>query len=180
MPSLKSLYQALLALSLTFSATASPLLEKRTARTSTPSGCLTVRGSGTKSGEYSTVGAALKALGSSTAAACIFIYSGTYAEQITINYAGALTIYGYTTEYVLQPFGFFSSSSYILQAVSVFLALCIFPALCIFSPLFLYFSSSVCLLPALYLSFYLCLSFPSSVYLFQAPYPFPQMHIHGI
>ncbi|KAM3064911.1 hypothetical protein ACMFMF_011527 [Clarireedia jacksonii] len=98
MPSFKSLYQALLTLSLAFSATASPLLEKRTARTSTPSGCLTVRGSGTKSGEYSTVAAALKALGSSTSAACVFIYSGTYTEQITINYAGALTLYGYTTD----------------------------------------------------------------------------------
>ncbi|CAG8747025.1 11487_t:CDS:2, partial [Acaulospora colombiana] len=66
-------------------------------RTSTPSGCLTVRGSGTKSGEYSTVAAALTALGSGTTAQCIFIYSGTYTEQLTINYKGALTIYGYTT-----------------------------------------------------------------------------------
>ncbi|KAF7959235.1 hypothetical protein EAE96_002750 [Botrytis aclada] len=76
---------------------ASAVLHKRAGRTSPPSGCLTVRGSGTLSGEYSTVGAALTALGSSTAVACIFIYSGTYNEQLTITYAGNLTVYGYTT-----------------------------------------------------------------------------------
>ncbi|KAF7894747.1 uncharacterized protein EAF01_010197 [Botrytis porri] len=76
---------------------ASAVLHKRAGRTSPPSGCLTVRGSGTLSGEYSTFGAALTALGSSTAAACIFIYSGTYNEQVTISYAGKLTVYGYTT-----------------------------------------------------------------------------------
>ncbi|TEY77500.1 hypothetical protein BOTCAL_0054g00300 [Botryotinia calthae] len=76
---------------------ATPLLQKRAGRTSPPAGCLTVRGSGTLSGEYSTVGAALTALGSSTVVACIFIYSGTYNEQVTISYAGNLTVYGYTT-----------------------------------------------------------------------------------
>ncbi|ESZ97434.1 carbohydrate esterase family 8 protein [Sclerotinia borealis F-4128] len=76
---------------------ASPLLQKRTGRTSPPNGCLAVRESGTLSGEYSTVGAALTALGSSNAVACIFVYSGTYNEQISISYAGNLTVYGYTT-----------------------------------------------------------------------------------
>ncbi|KAF7893405.1 uncharacterized protein EAF02_000943 [Botrytis sinoallii] len=76
---------------------ASAVLHKRAGRTSPPSGCLTVRGSGTLSGEYSTVGAALTALGSSTTTACIFIYSGTYNEQLTISYGGNLTVYGYTT-----------------------------------------------------------------------------------
>ncbi|KAF1999966.1 carbohydrate esterase family 8 protein [Amniculicola lignicola CBS 123094] len=72
---------------------------RRATRTTTPSGCKTVRGSGTQSGEFSTLGAALAALGTtSTAAACIFIYAGTYAEQLTINYKGGLTIYGYTTD----------------------------------------------------------------------------------
>ncbi|PQE06233.1 pectinesterase family protein [Rutstroemia sp. NJR-2017a BBW] len=99
LPSISSLSTLLLPLLLLSTpATATPLLQKRTARTSTPSGCLTVRGSGTKSGEYSTVGAALTALGSGTAAACIFIYSGTYQEQITVNYKGVLTVYGYTTD----------------------------------------------------------------------------------
>jgi pectinesterase len=86
--------------SLIATTTAAPAeLAKRAGRTSTPSGCLTVRGSGTKSGEYSTLGAALTQLDTSaTTAACIFIYSGTYQEQVTIQYKGALTIYGYATE----------------------------------------------------------------------------------
>lgn len=71
-------------------------LAKRTARTSTPSGCLTVRGAGTESGEYSTLTAAIAALGSSTTAKCIFIYGGTYDEGVYINYKGPLTLYGYT------------------------------------------------------------------------------------
>lgn len=74
-------------------------LAKRTARTSPPSGCKTVRGSGTLSGEYATLTAALASLStSSTAAACIFIYSGTYNEAVYINYKGALTLYGYTSK----------------------------------------------------------------------------------
>jgi pectinesterase len=78
-------------------------LVKRTARTSPPAGCLTVRHSGTLSGEYATVGAAVTALGSSTASACIFIYSGTWDEgQISIKYSGNLTLYGYTSEWVFE------------------------------------------------------------------------------
>ena len=51
------------------------------------------------SGEYSTVAAAVTALGSSTATASIFIYGGTWDEgQIYINYKGNLTFYGYTSE----------------------------------------------------------------------------------
>nr|AKH40276.1 pectin methyl esterase CE8 [Talaromyces purpureogenus] len=68
-------------------------LTRRTSRTSAPSGCLTV-GSG---GTYSTIGAALTALGSSTSAACIYVASGTYTEQLTIKYAGTLTLYGETS-----------------------------------------------------------------------------------
>lgn len=74
--------------------TPTPTIEKRSERTSAPAGCLTV-GSG---GKYSTVQSALTALGSSTAAACIYIASGTYTEQLTINYPGKLTIYGETTD----------------------------------------------------------------------------------
>jgi pectinesterase len=59
---------------------------------------LTVRGSGTKSGEYSTMTAALAALGSGSASACIFVYSGTYNEAFKISYAGPLILYGYTAE----------------------------------------------------------------------------------
>ncbi|KAJ5560209.1 pectinesterase A [Penicillium frequentans] len=63
-------------------------------RTTPPSGCLSVGSSGT----YSTISAALTALDSSTSSACIFVYSGTYAEQIKIDYAGSLIIYGETTD----------------------------------------------------------------------------------
>src|SRR4051812_35501377 len=88
-----------LATTLRLTSAAPVSLSKRASRTSPPSSCLTVRNSGTQTGEYSTLGAALTALGtSSTAIACIFIYSGTYKEQVTINYKGALTLYGYTTE----------------------------------------------------------------------------------
>ncbi|OQD86200.1 hypothetical protein PENANT_c008G03628 [Penicillium antarcticum] len=69
-------------------------LQRRTARTSAPSGCLTVGSSGT----YSSVGAAVSALGSSTAAACIYIAAGTYTEQVIIKYGGALTLYGQTAD----------------------------------------------------------------------------------
>ncbi|KXG50444.1 Pectinesterase, catalytic [Penicillium griseofulvum] len=69
-------------------------LAARASRSSAPSGCLTV-GSG---GKYSKIGDALTALGSSSAAACIYIASGTYKEQLTIKYPGALTFYGQTVD----------------------------------------------------------------------------------
>lgn len=69
-------------------------------RTSPPSGCLVVRGSGTESGEYSTLSSAVAALSGDDA--CIFMYSGTYAEKVTLDYSGSLTLYGYTEESVLS------------------------------------------------------------------------------
>jgi pectinesterase len=100
--SLSTLVSGLLSLSAVTSALPNLGLAKRDSRTSPPSGCLTV-GSG---GTYSTITAALTALGagSSTSTACIFIYAGTYAsastDQVYINYKGALTLYGYTTKLV--------------------------------------------------------------------------------
>ena len=75
-------------------AVASPI-EARAARSSPPSGCLAVGGSG----KYSTVQAAVNALStSSTTAQCIFIYKGTYKEQVLIPaLKSALTLYGETT-----------------------------------------------------------------------------------
>ncbi|KAF9265081.1 pectin methyl esterase [Marasmius fiardii PR-910] len=67
------------------------------ALTSPPSGALVVRQSGTQSGEYSTISTAVAALGSGTSAKIIFIYPGTYKEQISIKYSGKLTIYGYSS-----------------------------------------------------------------------------------
>ncbi|KAL5362991.1 pectinesterase A [Aspergillus floccosus] len=80
-------------LALSGSSSALSINTKRAGRTSAPAGCLTV-GSG---GTYSTIGAALNALGSSTSTACIYVAAGTYKEQLTIKYPGNLTIYGQTT-----------------------------------------------------------------------------------
>jgi pectinesterase len=52
------------------------------------------------SGQYTTVQAAVNALSTtSTSAQCIFIYQGTYNEQVYVqSRKAALTIYGYTTD----------------------------------------------------------------------------------
>ncbi|KAK6538624.1 hypothetical protein TWF694_010202 [Orbilia ellipsospora] len=69
------------------------------ARTAPPSGALVVRQSGTKSGEYASINAAVAALGTGTTAKTIFIYQGTFTEHVIVNYTGPLTIQGYTTDY---------------------------------------------------------------------------------
>lgn len=103
MKSLVSAASSIFTLSLTFLASAAPAgletrdIESRAARTTAPSGCLVVGSSGT----YKTLGAALTELGSGTSAACIFMQAGTYNEQVTISYKGALTLYGSTAEYVV-------------------------------------------------------------------------------
>ncbi|KAI3402011.1 hypothetical protein diail_3985 [Diaporthe ilicicola] len=65
-------------------------------RTSPPSGCISA-GSG---GTYSTIQAAVNSLSTtSTSAQCIFIYPGTYKEQVLVSARSAqLTIYGSTTD----------------------------------------------------------------------------------
>jgi galacturan 1,4-alpha-galacturonidase len=88
------LVPGLLALPTTSNVHVENSLERRGARTAAPKGCLSV-GSGST---YSTIASAVKALGSSKNDACVFIKSGTYKEQLTIDYAGALTFYGETTD----------------------------------------------------------------------------------
>lgn len=73
-------------------------VQKRAARTTNPDSCLEVQTTSTGSGQYSTFAKAVAALGSGTDAACIFIYPGTYKEQVKVEYGGDLTIYGYTSE----------------------------------------------------------------------------------
>ncbi|GAA6029071.1 hypothetical protein JCM8097_001579 [Rhodosporidiobolus ruineniae] len=63
-------------------------LDKRSARTSTPSGAVVVAQDG--SGKYSTISAAVKA-----GATSIFVKSGTYKEQVSVTKDG-VTIYGPT------------------------------------------------------------------------------------
>ncbi|KAF1926403.1 carbohydrate esterase family 8 protein [Didymella exigua CBS 183.55] len=86
-----------LVVSLAAAAAAAPVsLTTRAGRTSPPSGCLSVGSSGT----YATVSAAVAKLSTtSTKAQCIFIFSGTYKEQVYIPaLASALTVYGETTD----------------------------------------------------------------------------------
>ncbi|KZM28226.1 Pectinesterase [Ascochyta rabiei] len=86
-----------LVLSLAAAAVAVPTsLTVRAGRTSPPAGCLTVGGSGT----YKTVSDAVAKLSvSGTTAQCIFIYKGTYQEQVYVPpLESALAIYGETTD----------------------------------------------------------------------------------
>ncbi|KAK0211910.1 carbohydrate esterase family 8 protein [Armillaria fumosa] len=71
---------------------------KRDSRTSAPSGAVIVRGSGTKSGEYSTVQAAVDSLPDDGTEQVIFIYAGTYSEQVYIDRNGQTTIMGQTSD----------------------------------------------------------------------------------
>ncbi|KAF7360137.1 Pectinesterase [Mycena venus] len=67
-------------------------------RTTPPSGAIVVRQGTTTSGEFATLTAALNSLPNDSSSRSIFIFPGTYAEQIDITRTGPLTIYGYTTD----------------------------------------------------------------------------------
>ncbi|KAF8158033.1 pectinesterase [Crassisporium funariophilum] len=67
-------------------------------RTSPPSGAVVVRAGTTTTGEYKTVTAAVNALPNDSSSRSIFIYPGTYSEQVYITRAGPLIIYGYTSD----------------------------------------------------------------------------------
>ncbi|KAJ6557884.1 carbohydrate esterase family 8 protein [Mycena capillaripes] len=67
-------------------------------RTTPPSGAIIVRKGTTTSGEFATLTAALNSLPNDSSFRSIFIFPGTYAEQIDITRSGPLTIYGYTTD----------------------------------------------------------------------------------
>jgi len=79
-----------------------PFLHKRAttvvSRTSPPAGALVVRQKTTNTSEYATIQSAVVALGSNKSAKSIFIYPGTYTEQVKLAYNGPLTIYGYTSD----------------------------------------------------------------------------------
>lgn len=61
-------------------------------RTSPPSGSLIVRVGTTTAGEFATLTAAVDSLPSDSSARSIFIYPGTYAEQIDITRSGPVTV----------------------------------------------------------------------------------------
>ena len=73
-------------------------IQKRSARTANPGGCLEVQGTSPSSSQYSTLASAVAALGSSTTSECIFMWPGTYTERVTVQYKGALSIYGYSVK----------------------------------------------------------------------------------
>ncbi|PPR04301.1 hypothetical protein CVT24_013374 [Panaeolus cyanescens] len=67
-------------------------------RTSPPSGSIVVRAGTNTAGEYKTLASAVASLPNDSSSRTIFIYPGTYNEQVYITRSGPLTIYGYTTD----------------------------------------------------------------------------------
>jgi len=61
-------------------------------RTSPPAGAKVVRAGTTNSGEFQTVSAAVASLPSDSSSQAIFIYPGTYTEQVYISRSGPLTV----------------------------------------------------------------------------------------
>jgi pectinesterase len=67
-------------------------------RTSPPAGAVIVRAGTTTAGEFSTVSLAVNSLPDDSSARTIFIFPGTYTEQVNITRTGPLTIFGSTTD----------------------------------------------------------------------------------
>ncbi|ETW82180.1 carbohydrate esterase family 8 protein [Heterobasidion irregulare TC 32-1] len=72
-------------------------LSPPSSRTAPPSGAKIVRVGTTTSGEFATLGAAVAALPSDSSSQTIFIYPGTYNEQVLIQRSGPVTLLGYTS-----------------------------------------------------------------------------------
>ncbi|KAJ7108068.1 pectinesterase [Mycena crocata] len=67
-------------------------------RTVPPNGSTIVRGTTTQAGEFSTIQAAVSSLPADNSAQVIFVYPGTYAEQVHVTRVGNLTMMGYTLD----------------------------------------------------------------------------------
>ena len=61
-------------------------------RTSPPAGALVVRHESCGSGEFTSISSAVKSLPHDNSAHTIFIYPGTYTEQIRVTRPGPLTV----------------------------------------------------------------------------------------
>ncbi|KAL5495232.1 hypothetical protein ACEPAI_695 [Sanghuangporus weigelae] len=70
------------------------LLVQAASRTSPPSGAVIVDSSSTGSGQYKTIASAIAALPDDGSSQSIFIYPGTYNEQLLIDRSGSVTLYG--------------------------------------------------------------------------------------
>ncbi|KAJ7693169.1 carbohydrate esterase family 8 protein [Mycena rosella] len=75
---------------------ASPL-DKRASRTTPPAGAVQVKNPAA-SGQFSTIQAAVNSLPNDSSARTIFIFPGTYSEQVSITRVGPTTIFGSTTD----------------------------------------------------------------------------------
>ncbi|KAJ6494569.1 carbohydrate esterase family 8 protein [Mycena sanguinolenta] len=73
-------------------------LEKRASRTTPPAGAIVVRQTGATSGQFTTIQAAVNSLPNDSSSRSIFIFPGSYKEQVFITRTGPLTIYGSTTD----------------------------------------------------------------------------------
>ncbi|KAJ6493057.1 carbohydrate esterase family 8 protein [Mycena sanguinolenta] len=69
-----------------------------TGRTVPPTGAVVVRRSDTQAGEFGTFSAAVASLPADGSAQVIFVYPGTYVEQVHLTRAGNLTFMGYTQD----------------------------------------------------------------------------------
>ncbi|KAL0563647.1 hypothetical protein V5O48_018418, partial [Marasmius crinis-equi] len=91
-PSVLKMLTRLLSLAILF------FLVQAASRTSPPSGSIIVRPGTTTPGEFKTVQSAVNSLPSDGSARSIFLFPGTYNEQVYVSRNGALTIYGYTND----------------------------------------------------------------------------------
>ncbi|KIJ49227.1 carbohydrate esterase family 8 protein [Sphaerobolus stellatus SS14] len=73
-----------------------PFIANATPRTSPPPGAVVVRQNTTIAGEFSTITDAVNSIPSDGTNRSIFVFPGTYAEQVFINRTGPLILYGYT------------------------------------------------------------------------------------
>ncbi|KAJ7866690.1 carbohydrate esterase family 8 protein [Mycena leptocephala] len=69
-----------------------------TGRTVAPEGAVIVKASGAQTGEFQTIQAAVASLPADTSAQVIFVYPGTYTEQVHLTRTGNLTIMGFTND----------------------------------------------------------------------------------
>ncbi|GJJ14216.1 hypothetical protein Clacol_008478 [Clathrus columnatus] len=67
-------------------------------RTVPPKNTLIVRPEGTRPGEFTTISDAVNALPADNSTQAIFIYPGTYREQVNITRVGPTTLYGFTVD----------------------------------------------------------------------------------
>ncbi|KAJ7247342.1 carbohydrate esterase family 8 protein [Mycena rebaudengoi] len=95
-PKLSSFVLLFTVFSALLSALATPL-EKRASRTTPPAGAVVVKNPAA-SGQFSTVQAAINSLPNDSSSRTIFIFPGTYSEQVSITRAGPTTILGSTTD----------------------------------------------------------------------------------